>query len=359
MDWITQLRPERKAMKKSGVTYLAALLGCTIFAGIGFSQKAPVSKASPPLRLIQEIPLPGVQGRIDHFTVDAERERLIFSALGNNTVEIVSLFAGKVVHSITGLDGPQGVLYVPENDRIVVANSGDGKVKVFNGTSFELVKTLDFGKDPDNVRYDALAKKIYVGYGEDESGAIGIIDATTYERLRSDYNLGGGHPESFQLESSGPKIFANDPDGGNVTLAIDRRTRAISKWHLNGNRFNFPMALDEADHRLFVGTRRPSKLIVLNTQTGNVVTTLACSGDTDDMYYDSHSKRVYVIGGEGKISVFQQKDPDHYELRGTIPSSIGARTGFYFPTHDTDRLYVAVPSHAGQGAELWVYEVQD
>ncbi len=180
-------------------------------------------------------------GRIDHFTVDAERERLIFSALGNNTVEIVSLFAGKVVHSITGLDGPQGVLYVRENDRIVVANSGDGKVKVFNGTSFELVKTLDFGKDPDNVRYDSLAKKIYVGYGEDETGAIGIIDATTYERLSSDYNLGGGHPESFQLESSGPKIFANDPDGGNVTLAIDRRTRAISKWHLNGNRFNFPV----------------------------------------------------------------------------------------------------------------------
>src|SRR5260370_535946 len=59
MHWITQLRPERKAMKRSGVTYLAALLGCAIFVGFEFSQKAPVSKASPPLRLIQEIPLPG------------------------------------------------------------------------------------------------------------------------------------------------------------------------------------------------------------------------------------------------------------------------------------------------------------
>jgi DNA-binding beta-propeller fold protein YncE len=283
--------------------------------------------------------------------VDPERERLIFSALGNNTVEIVSLFAGKVVHSIAVLDGPQGVLYVPEHDRIVVANSGDGKVRVYDGTSFDLVKTLDFGKDPDNVRYDPLAKKIYVGYGADETGAIGMIDATTYERLSGDYNLGGGHPESFQLEASGPKIFVNDPDGGSVTLTIDRNTRAVSKWQLNGNRFNFPMALDEADHRLFVGTRRPSKLIVLSTQTG-IVTTLTCAGDTDDMYYDPHGKRVYVIGGEGMISVFQQKDPDHYELKANIPSSIGARTGFYFPTHDTDRLYVAVPSHSGQTAEL-------
>ena len=346
-------------MRRSGIVCLVLVLGCTILFNVGFSQKAPQPKPLPPLRLIQEIPLAGVQGRIDHFTVDAERERMIFAALGNNTVEIVSLFAGRVVHSITGLDGPQGVLYVPENDRIVVANSGDGSVKVYDGTSFALVKSLEFGKNPDNVRYDQVAKKIYVGYGEDETGAIGIIDAARYERLSGDYNLGGGHPESFQLESSAPRIFVNNPDGGSVTLAIDRSTRAISKWQLNGNRFNFPMALDEADRRLFVGSRRPSKLIVLSTQTGNIVATLTCAGDTDDMYYDAHSKRIYVIGGEGIISVFQQKDPDHYELRANIPSSIGARTGFYFPTHDTDRLYVAVPAHAGQIAELWVYEVQD
>jgi DNA-binding beta-propeller fold protein YncE len=216
-------------MKKSGIVCLAIVLGCPIFSNVAFPQRARVSKAPPPLRLIQEIPLPGVQGRIDHFTVDAERERLIFSALGNNTVEIVSLFAGRVVHTIAGLNGPQGVLYVPENDRIVVASSGDGKVRVYNGASFDLVRTLDFGKNPDNVRYDPVAKRIYVGYGEDEAGAIGIIDATSYERLSGDYSLGGGHPESFQLEVSGPKIFVNDPDGGSVTLAIDRSTRAISK----------------------------------------------------------------------------------------------------------------------------------
>jgi DNA-binding beta-propeller fold protein YncE len=150
-------------MERRGIVCVTAFLGCTIFFSAGFSQKEPVSKASPPLRLIQEIPLPGVQGRIDHFAVDPERERLILSALGNNTVEIVSLIAGKVVHSIAGLHGPQGVLYVPENDRIVVTSSGDGKVRVYDGSSFELVRTLDFGKDPDNVRYDRLAKKIYVG----------------------------------------------------------------------------------------------------------------------------------------------------------------------------------------------------
>ena len=339
------------------------LLFTTIIAAVitacSVAPAQQVTRDSPPLRLIQQIPLPGVQGRMDHFTVDAERERIILSALGNNTVEVVSLFAGKVVHTITGVQEPQGVLYVPGKDRIIVANAGDGKVRIYDGTSFALLNTLDFGKDPDNIRYDAASHKIYVGYGEDEDGAIGIIDAATAQRIQGDFKLEGGHPESFQLEQSGSRIFVNDPDGGNVVLAIDRRTHALSRWQLQGNRFNFPMALDEADHRLFVGSRRPAKLNVLNTDTGQLVSTVSCAGDTDDMYYDARTKRVYVIGGAGMISVIQQKDPDHYELLANIPSSIGARTGFYFTTHDTDRLYVAVPARAGHGAELWVYEVQD
>lgn len=339
------------------------LLFTTIIAAVitacSVAPAQQVTRDSPPLRLIQQIPLPGVQGRMDHFTVDAERERIILSALGNNTVEVVSLFAGKVVHTITGVHEPQGVLYVPGKDRIIVANAGDGKVRIYDGASFALLNTLDFGKDPDNIRYDAAGHKIYVGYGEDEDGAIGIIDAATSQRIQGDYKLGGGHPESFQLEQSGSRIFVNDPDGGNVVLAIDRRTHALSRWQLQGNRFNFPMALDEADHRLFVGSRRPAKLNVLNTDTGQLVSTVSCAGDTDDMYYDARTKRVYVIGGAGMISVIQQKDPDHYELLANIPSSVGARTGFYFPTHDTDRLYVAVPARADHGAELWVYEVQD
>lgn len=336
----------------------ATILGLVILScSVASAQQA--ARESPPLRLIQQIPLPGVQGRMDHFTVDAERERIIFSALGNNTVEVVSLFAGRLVSAITGAQEPQGVLYIAGKDRLVVANAGDGKVRIYDGTSLALLHTLDFGKDPDNIRYDAARQRIYVGYGEDEDGAIGVIDAATGQRIQGDYKLGGGHPESFQLETTGSKMFVNDPDGGNVVLAIDRQTHAVSRWQLHGNRFNFPMALDETHHRLFVGTRRPARLNVLNTDTGELVTAIPCAGDTDDIYYDAHTRRIYVIGGAGMISVIQQKDSDHYESLADIPSAIGARTGYYLPTHDTDRLYVAVPARADHGAELWVYEVQD
>ena len=347
-------------MKRLCLMCLSALAGLTVVQTSTFGQKALPAREIPPLRLIQEIPLPGVQGRIDHFSVDVKRQRLFVSALGNNTLEVVDVFAGRVIHTITGLNDPQGSLYVPENDRILVANAADGKVRVYDGASFALLNTLNFDSvDTDNIRYDAAAKKIYVGYGEDEGGAIGIIDATTDERLPGDYKTGGGHPESFQVELSGSKMFVNDPDAGNVTLAIDRKTHAVSKWQLGGNRFNFPMALDEANHRLFVGTRRPSKLIVFDTETGRLITALTCAGDSDDMYYDARRKRIYVIGGAGFVGVIQQMDPDHYESIAEIPSSIGARTGFYYSTPDWDRVYVAVPAHAGLGAELWVYETQD
>jgi DNA-binding beta-propeller fold protein YncE len=347
-------------MKRFCLKYLSVFAGLIVLLTNASGQEKPSPREIPPLRLIQQIPLPGVQGRVDHSSIDPKRHRLILSGLGNNTVEIVDVFAGRVIHTINGFNEPQGTLYVAENDRIVIANAGDGNVRVYDGTSFALLKTIEFGSvDTDNIRYDPTNKKIYVGYGEDEGGAIGMIDATTYERLDNEYKTGGGHPESFQLDFSGSKIFVNDPDAGDVTLAIDQKTHAVSKWQLGGNRFNFPMALDEANHRLFVGTRRPSKLVVFDTQKGRLITALTCAGDTDDMFYDARRKRVYIIGGVGLISVFQQKDPDHYELIANIPSSIGARTGFYYATPDWDRIYVAVPAHAGQGAELWVYETQD
>jgi outer membrane protein assembly factor BamB len=363
---------KEKMMNRTLTVSLAVLAGCLTLSNRPLTSasaggQAPrASQASgggqpreiPPLRLIQQIPLPNVLGRIDHFTMDVKRHRLILSALGNSTVEIVDVYRGRVIHTITGLSVPQGVLYVPENDRILVANEEDGAIRVYDGTSFALVKTIKFTSS-DAIRYDSRAKRIYVGYGEDEDGAIGVIDAVTYERLPDTYKTGGGHPEAFQVESSGSKIFVNDPDAGDVTLSIDRKTGAVAKWGLAGNRFNFPEALDEANHRLFVGTRRPSKLIVFDTETGKLVAALPCAGDSDDMFFDARRKRVYVIGGAGGVSVFQQKDADHYSLLAEVASSIGARTGWYYSTAEWDRLYVAVPSHGGQGAELWVYETQD
>ena len=308
-----------------------------------------------PLQLEEQIPVPGVAGRLDHFSADAKRRRLFVSALGNNTLEVIDVFAGRVIHSIKGLAQPQGPLYVPSVDKLYVANAEDGKVRVYDGATYTLRKTIDFGKDPDNMRYDETSKTVFVGFGEDDGG-IAMIDPKTDERTGQVYKT-EGHPESFQVEASGGHIYVNVPDAGNVVESIDRKTGVATKWPLKGLRSNYAMALNEEDHRLFTITRKTPMMVVLNTETGKEVTRLRAAGECDDVFFDASRKRIYVIGAEGFISVFQQNDPDHYELVANVPSGIGIRTGFFFTRRD--RFYVAVPAKGSEPAQVWTYEAED
>jgi DNA-binding beta-propeller fold protein YncE len=320
------------------------------------AQKKSVPEPSRPLVLTEAISLPGVQGRFDHFSFDRQNQ-LFVSALGNNTVEVIDISARTRAHTITGIPNPQGVVYAPETKKLFVASS-KGKLYIYDGVSFALIKEIDFHGDVDNLRYDAANRRVYVGYGDDETGAIGTIDVTTNERLEEEYKL-GSHPESFQLETTGPNIYVNLPELKQIAV-INRSTHAISRWPLTLEH-NFPMALDEADHRLFVATHEPARLAVFDINSGHLVATLPCVQDADDLYYDSARKRIYAPGGEGYISVYQQKDADHFELLAKVPSTLGARTAGYFGKgrKGFDRFFLAVPARADHGAELWIYTVQD
>jgi YVTN family beta-propeller protein len=319
------------------------------------AQKSSTPPSPRPLVLTEAIPLEGVKGRIDHFA--SANRQLFVAALGNNTVEVIDISARTVVHTIMGIPNPQGVAYSPETNKLF-ASSSKGKLYIYDGTSFDLLKEIDFHGDVDNLRYDATNKRVYVGYGEDETGAIATVDAATNERLEEEYKL-GAHPESFQLETLGPNIYVNLPDLKQIAV-INRSTHAISRWPLTLEH-NFPMALDETNHRLFVGAHQPARLAVFDTNSGHLISALPSVQDTDDLYYDAARKRVYMVGGEGFIYVFGQKDADHYQLVSKISTALGARTAGYFGKGKKgfDRFFLAVPARAGRGAELWIYTVQD
>ena len=338
-------------MKTIALLFLAALsLGSPAFA-----QDDSGGPELTPLLLVQEIPLPHVEGRIDHFTFDAKRKRVIGAALGNNTVEVVDTFAGRDVHSISGAANPQGVVFVGEFNKLFVANGADGKLRVYDGDSFTLLNTINIGEDADNVRYDPAEKRVYVAYGGDDVGGIAVIDAATGKRLDDAAKL-DAHPESFQIASSKPVIYANIATKAKVVL-IDRKTHTVTDWPLKSGKANYPMALDEADHRLFVVTRKPAQLVVLDTESGSLIASVPCVADADDIYYDAGRKRIYVPGGEGFVSVIQQIDVDHYKALAKIPTTIGARTGLWYEKRD--RLYLAVPASSKQSAALWVYAPED
>jgi DNA-binding beta-propeller fold protein YncE len=303
-----------------------------------------------PLRLEKRITL-HVEGRIDHMAADVKGNRLFMAALGNNTVEVIDLAAGTVTRSLKGFHEPQGVYYWAAGDRLYVANGQSGNLDVLDGHTFTQIHAYDFSGDADNVRFDAATKEVYVGYGD---GALGVVNAEIGSRVGD--TMLTAHPESFQLENSGPRIFVNVPNAENVTV-VDRRTRAVKvKWPLTGAKSNFPMALDEADHRLFVGCRKPAKLLVLDTGSGKEVAAVDIVGDTDDLFYDAALKRIYVSGGAGAITVLQQKDADHYHELAKIPTASRARTSLFVP--DLKRLYVAVPHQGKQPSELLVFATE-
>jgi len=343
-----------KRLLAVGFVVLAILCGLTMRRTKNAAAQAQ-TRESLPLQLEEQIPEPGVARRLDHFSADAKRRRLFVSALGNNTLEVIDVFAGRVIHSIKGLAQPQGPLYVPGVDKLYLANAEDGKVRVYDGATYTLRKTIDFGKDPDNMRYDEASKTVFVGFGEDDGG-IAMIDPKTDERTGQVYKT-EGHPESFQVEASGGHIYVNVPDAGYVVESIDRKTGAVTKWPLKGLKGNYAMALNEEDHRLFTITRKTPMMVVLNTENGKEVTRLRAAGECDDVFFDASRKRIYVIGAEGFISVFQQNDPDHYELIANAPSGIGIRTGFFFTRRD--RFYVGVPAKGSEPAQVWTYEAED
>ena len=303
------------------------------------------------LLLKQTIPLPGVEGRIDHLDVDISGQRLFVCALGNNTVEVIDLNKGERVHTISGLGAPQGVAFVPELNRLLVANDKGGVCNIYDADSFQLIAKVDFVDDADNVRYENTSKRFYVGFG---SGGIGIINAVDGKQVGS-IKL-AAHPEAFELERQGHRIFVNVPNARHVAVVDRDKGEVIATWKTDGASGNFPMALDEAHHRLFVGCRLPSKLVVLDTASGKTVTSVGISGDPDDIFYDSKRHRVYVICGAGKIDTIDQTDANTYKALAKINTADGARSGLFVP--ERDALFVAVPHRGSQQAEIRRYQIE-
>lgn len=297
------------------------------------------------LSLLRSIPMPGIRGRIDHMAVNLKDSLVYISALGNNTVEVVDLRKGRLIHSIPGMKEPQGIAYLPGLHELFVAQGQNGSCYFLNGRTFQRIATLRFSSDADNVRFDQATGRIYLAYG---SGGIGVIDDSTH-RILDRYPL-PGHPESFQFE--GNRILANIPDAG-ILAVLDRKTgRILARWVPPG-RDNFPMAIDSVHHRLFVGTWHPERLLVWNSESGRLIHSYPITGDADDIYFDESLGLLFISGGSGYINLFYQIGPDTYKQIANIPTRPGSRTSLLVPSWNL--FLVAEPQGSGTSAALCLY----
>jgi hypothetical protein len=334
-------RDARKSVRR----YIAVLIFLMLALNVGSVN--PRTAPSGVLRLTGTIPLDRIKGRIDHMTATPDGRWLFVAALGANRVLKIDTKAGTII-AATKLRAPQGVSVVTKSGKLAAASGGSGSLHFYtiNLAPLSVVHELE---DADNLRYDPDANLLYAAYGD---GGLAVIEpemAVQTARLPLD-----GHPESFQLEEHGTRIFINVPSADEVEVFDRARRVLLNEWKLKDGAGNFPMALDEAHMRLFIATRNPPRMLVLESEAGKEIAMLSACGDADDLFYDAASRLIYLSGGQGCVSVFRQTDTVTYDRVGTVNTFPGARTSLLVP--GAHRYYVAVPRRGTQRAEILVFE---
>jgi DNA-binding beta-propeller fold protein YncE len=309
-----------------------------------------VRAADPaPLELVQKIALHGPAGkRLDHLALDAKRDRLFVANMANVSFDVIDLKAGKLLKSVPDQRGVQGVAHVPDAGRVFVGVGDDGVCNVFDDEEYKLVKGIKLA-DADNVRYDARTKRVFVAHAEK---SLAVIDPKTLEVKAKIKVL--GQPEAFQLEKARPRLYLNVPSEKSVVVIDTEKNEVIKTYPLKSAERNYPLALDEEGHRLFVGCRKPAAVVILDTESGKELGSVAIPGDTDDVFFDAKRKRLYASCGEGTLAVLRQAAADRFEVQEKIPTAKLARTCFFDPA--SSRLFLTVPGQGGKdGPEIWVY----
>jgi DNA-binding beta-propeller fold protein YncE len=312
---------------------------------------AAVAAEPASLKLVQTIPLKGAPGRVDHMAVDARHGRLFVANLSNNSLDVVDLKEGKLVKQVPGQMKIQGVAYATDLDRIYVGNGTPGECNVFDGRDYRLLKSIKL-PEADNVRYDPRTHLVYV---EHSPAALAVLDARTYEQ-KADIKL-PGRPEAFQLEPARSRLYLNALGPSQVVVIDTDRNEVLHKYPLKVADRGYPLAVDEANRRLFIGCRDRPVVVVMDSESGKPITTVPIPADIDDLFYDAKHKRLYASCGEGFLAVIRQRDPDHYGTPEKIPTVKLARTCLFDPA--SGRLYLGLPRREGrEGPEVQVYEAR-
>ncbi len=335
-------------MKKRYSVLVAILV---VFAGQAQCQVAA------PIKLAQTYELPAeVKGNFDHFGIDLKGGRLFATPEGYHAVVVFDLRTGKLVHKIDGIGKPHAVLYREDLNRIYITDGDAGDLKVFDGTTYKLVSSVKLLEDADSIGYDPTTKYLYIDNGGGDVhqtySMLSVVDTTANQKL-ADLKIDGETLEAMALETSTPKIYVNNRAKNEVSVVDREKRELIASWPITLCKNNVAMALDEANHRLFV-VCRTAKIAVLDTQTGQEVTSFPITKGVDDITYDATRKRIYAAC-DGAVDIYEQSGPDSYKLLANVPTGPMARTALLVP--ELKRYFVAVPQQGIRSAKVLVFDV--
>ncbi|MDB5093267.1 MAG: hypothetical protein JWO85_1368 [Candidatus Eremiobacteraeota bacterium] len=314
--------------------------------------------AAAPLTLAGVTKLPGYKGDFDHFEVDTKGGTLFLAGEDGAALEVFDLGSGKLVRSIKGYGVPHSLLLMPQTNELLVID-GTKPARVLNAKTQAVKRSFPLPASADSVAYDASTKHLWVVTGgkdvpQPDCNVIEIDPATgkIFKKVHFDAN----HVEALAVEQQGDRIFINVTDKNKIAVVNKKTGKIVAWWPFKEAQQNAAVAFDEPNHRVFIVSRKPGMLVVLNADTGATVASFKAPERADQVVWDEANRRIYVTGGDGFIGVFAQSGADHYSHVANVPSAPGAKTAILVPA--LNRLYVAAsPGEAKGGGAVLRYDV--
>ena len=333
------------------IASLGVLLCATLLSGWAL--------ADPPLKLLGRTDIAGYEGDFDHLAADVKGSRLFLAGEEQGSVLVFDLATGALRNTLKGFDEPHAIHYAREANKLFVTDSGKSMTKVLDGETYRVVGAIKLAPGADVMTYDAATGHLWIVSGGKNAAPkmtrtfVNEIDAATGKTLAS-LSFDTDFTEGIAAEQRGGRIFINLAGRSEIAV-VDKKTRSeTARWPVREGQNNAAIGLDEPNGRLFVVTRKPFRLVVVDTATGKSVASFAAPERTNELMFDAASRRIY-LAGDDYVGVFEQQDADHYVEIGRVPSAKGAKTALLVP--ELNRVYVAVAGKAPTQAALLRYEV--
>ncbi len=260
----------------------------------------------------------GGEANWDYLTVDAE-DRLLYVTHGDQ-VEVVNVDRGAKEDPIVGLSGTHGVVLVPSANRGFITNGRTNTLVVFDRRTHQKVGEIKTGTNPDAILYDSSTNRIFTFNGKSMDATA--VDMGT-QKVAGTVAL-GGKPERAVSDGQGT-LFVNVESTDEIVAFDARGLKILHRWKLSPGQEPTGLALDEKNHRLF-SVCSNKLLVVMNSDTGAVVTTVPIGAGSDGVKFDPGTGLIFSSNGDGTLTVIHEDAPDQYHVEETVPTARGART---------------------------------
>ena len=273
---------------------------------------------SGPYQLVTEIPIGG-EGGWDILTIDSAARRLYLSHA--TKVVVVDLIKNTVADEIADTPGIHAFVAVPEVQHGFSSNAKESKSSVVDLTTLKTVSKIDTGQNPDAIVYEPRLGEVYVFNHTGNSVTVINAKAAT---VSATIPL-GGNPEFAAVDENAGRVYCNIEDKSEVAVIDVNKHEVVAHWSLAPGEEPSGIALDATHHRLFSGCHNKT-MVMLDTESGNVVDTVPIGAGVDGCAFDDARQLAFASCGDGTTTIAREEAPNKLTLLQTLKTERGART---------------------------------